>query len=373
MDFEQASGDYSTAVHSTGRKLFSGANAFRNLGVHNGFGVAEYRPCDKSGTGCSPDDLPDATYRDVTLCQFDEDGLVWQVCEKDSHDYIWPVYLDVRISALNSSGVMTPLIQVYPGFGDPANSNEFFVYGRFGIISFGGARSDISELRIEIRNVIMNNKAALTIPNFGTSVPDVNVIIDNNPSWNIVPPRDVHTTIGDWTRDLEQAGRNPIAGTQSTRRYGILYNDPDKYLDLVIIDPMYDVQGQWFLASSYGLLQEIPETARGTLQMMSNRGADITPLLSLYNPMVDNPETLFDPTICTDFAGAAHAAASVSDELLERYPGEEDDCRDDDVSECSWNRIWKRRLRVFNTGREDNFNGYDTKVYVLSAQFEPIR
>jgi hypothetical protein len=32
----------------------------------------------------------------------------------------------------------------------------------------------------------------------------------------------------------------------------------------------------------------------------------------------------------------------------------------------------KRRFRVFNTGTETSFNGYDEKIFALAAQFKPV-
>ncbi len=122
------------------------------------------------------------------------------------------------------------------------------------------------------------------------------------------------------------------------------------------------------MAASYGLLQTIPESARTYIYGASLSVADEQALLDAYNPRVDNTEALFDPELSSTF-GALFLAAEGTPEfrgldqelVCTQYP-----------SECTWERLWKRRLRVYNSGKEDMRSAaYADKIINLSQQMLP--
>ncbi|MCC6129410.1 MAG: hypothetical protein IT186_05740 [Acidobacteria bacterium] len=121
-------------------------------------------------------------------------------------------------------------------------------------------------------------------------------------------------------------------------------------------DPSFDIQGQWYAGASYGLLQLWPAKAVEVINRLpSGRRPE---MYSLYDPFVEPATKLFDPRVSVEFAAAADKYAV----LLETNEGEqaysfERACTMlqmggvDFPSNCSWLRLWERRLRDYNGGR----------------------
>ena len=82
---------------------------------------------------------------------------------------------------------------------------------------------------------------------------------------------------------------------------------------------------------------------------------------------VSNPERLFVPSTCIKLGAIMDAKADVTLErtgpLALAWDQEgialafEESCSAGRPSQCSWQRLWKRRLRTFNTGSEAGNDG----------------
>ena len=82
--------------------------------------------------------------------------------------------------------------------------------------------------------------------------------------------------------------------------------------------------------------------------------------------MTSNPSLLFNPATCVNLGAMMDADATVSDELGPALllmtnkngdQGFEQTCRTDYLTQCSWERVWERRLRVYNTGSQTGRDG----------------
>lgn len=127
---------------------------------------------------------------------------------------------------------------------------------------------------------------------------------------------------------------------------------------LMYEDPLFDVQGQWFASASYGLLQVIPESLRTTLYSGFSAGDRDVIRQQVFDPRGEysatrDPERLFDPSICIKLGVVMDAKADVTDELDETLVAGEVPCTVElRWSQCTWERAWKRRFRVFNGGSQ---------------------
>ena len=117
-------------------------------------------------------------------------------------------------------------------------------------------------------------------------------------------------------------------------------------------DGSFEVQGQWFAAASYGLFQIIPESANTCIR------SGIPPeqqaaVKAVYNPKTQPPDRLFNPDIAAQFGAIMDAMANVSGEKQTLDDYVEPGCSPgDQLTSCSWRRLWQRRFRVFNAGNE---------------------
>jgi hypothetical protein len=120
------------------------------------------------------------------------------------------------------------------------------------------------------------------------------------------------------------------------------------------LDGSFEVQGQWFGAASYGLYQVIPESARTAIFNLAAPQRDA--VLALYDPRRSSPAALFDPAIAARLGAMVDAMAVVRAEnhpVPLTKPELEPACVPADTpTTCSWERVWRRRFRVFNRGLE---------------------
>jgi hypothetical protein len=368
LDFESWTGDADSVVSDGQRHLFHAGKAGRNLGVGNGAGEAEYVPCDIAGIPCSSDDQPNTLFEPVQIVPVSggaTPGTVWRVVtDTDPAEPIDDLYLEVGITDWNDPNNPNHLVEKYPGQGEPSGPYEFKVNGREGTVTFGAPWTNTTKLSVYARRAIVNTRATNTVPSWGISVPTLATIIANNPPSNVLPPLALHETIADWA--IAQTS-NPIAGNQDTSRYGFTFAG-DAYWGLVKIDNLFRIQGQWYIAASYGLLQQIPESTRVSISRQPD--PQEATLLAVYDPRSDSPDVLFDPDVAILFGAlfVSDAAVTPESDPLAGEPA----CLGS-PTDCSWVRLWRRRLRTYNTGLErvDPGNDYDDRVFNFATQMSP--
>lgn len=83
-------------------------------------------------------------------------------------------------------------------------------------------------------------------------------------------------------------------------------------------------------------------------------------------------ERLFNPEVCVMLGAAMATRAKTSEE---RGPplATEPNCRIDYPSNCSFERQWKRRLRVYNAGTETAGWEYAEDIVLNSNRYVPQR
>jgi hypothetical protein len=172
------------------------------------------------------------------------------------------------------------------------------------------------------------------------------------------------TYVRDWVKARELEG-NPVPKNRLDR-YDKHF-EPAALCELLQLDPAFDVQGQWFAAASYGLMQIIPESLRTRVEGSAFDSAGRAAILAIYNPKTNTPEWLFHPETCIELGAVMDSTAVVAAErgdplvLLRDREGTpiayEETCPLDWPSQCSWQRLWKRRFRVYNTGSETGNDG----------------
>jgi hypothetical protein len=166
---------------------------------------------------------------------------------------------------------------------------------------------------------------------------------------------------------------NPIASSQEITKYSKTFTN-EFYFRLAQIDNSFDVQGQWFMSCSYGLLQQLPEGLRYFLTLVPEPLR--TTLTARYDPKSDSPEVLFDPANSVEFAAVWDGGILPrTSEMGSPVPGEPD-CSpyvNGNPNACTWERYWKRVLRMYNTGVDNRFSGYDIGTWALTPQFEPVK
>jgi hypothetical protein len=90
----------------------------------------------------------------------------------------------------------------------------------------------------------------------------------------------------------------------------------------------------------------------------------------IYDPLKDNPvEKLFDPGVCVPLDAQVLVLADVEPE------GNDKDCAAQ-KTQCTWERLWKRRLCVFNTGGQGGFAGectYSADLFLLVGRYTPVQ
>jgi hypothetical protein len=158
---------------------------------------------------------------------------------------------------------------------------------------------------------------------------------------------------------------NPIVSNQFTNRYSQTFGAAD-YRDLILIDPSYDIQKQWFISASFGLFQQMPESVRTALGRSAISSTLRTNLLSIYDPSNDSSATLFSPSISVEFAAFLMGNATLTAELSGPL-ALEDRCVivHNRPNQCTWKRFWRRALRAYNRGIEEDESWltYDEEVF----------
>jgi hypothetical protein len=382
-DFQYWTGDGSTAAHSAGRKMFDTFLAGPNLGINPTSGEEEeieYMPCETSpGTPCSPDDTPNPRQAFELLPSSPPPAVEWQLWWPPPGAVPLPdARLDVEIMDPVAGLTYTNVYRYDADHSSgPTQPSEFEVIGTSGTVTFGAPVADASPFVVTAVRAVPNLKLRSLVTNWGVSITDPEALMQLIHEQNatdrqlvILPPLDPYTTILQWANTPGLP--SPIASNQTITKYSKTFED-ELYFRLVRIDNSFDVQGQWFMACSYGLLQQLPEGLRNVLTMVPE--PLLTTLTTLYNPKTHSPQVLFDPSKSVEFAAVWDGAiVPLDEELIDPVSGEPD-CTpyvNGSPNACTWERYWKRVLRMYHAGSEFNFDGYDDAVWALTPQFEPV-
>ncbi len=396
-DFWHITGDYFTAAADNQRLFFHSGKALMNLGVDNGGTDAEYLPCEADPWGdllpCFQDPLgnpPLWESGDMTLDPSDPSGKTWLITEfGQPTQVIHPLFLEVTVRKHDGTNWID-LTQRFPGDPAPSSNMEYTVNAADGVVTFGGSWPDTTDLVASIRRIRVNTQPVSGVAGFGASIPDpaalISTILAHNPAANNVPPAGVTMTIGEWARQRATAGLpNPVPANSLIRYQGKKFDNALLW-QLMQVDPSFEIQGQWFAAASYGLFQVIPESVRMVLYGSGFSSSARSAILAVYDPRNDSPEKLFDPQVCAMFGALMDTKGKVHDEdlgpLVLRSDSNgnptlwETNCviHNDRFNECSWNRLWIRRLTVFNTGNETGGEqSYGNKVLAAAPNYSPIQ
>jgi hypothetical protein len=191
----------------------------------------------------------------------------------------------------------------------------------------------------------------------------------------IVPPATsgMQMTISAWARGRPLCDDRLV---QTISRYLIDFTK-DESCALLEEDPSFELQGQWYGGSSYGLLQVWPANAAFTLRYGVTDTARRSALRSLYDPLTEPGTKLFDPNVGVEFGAAADRAVNV---LVEGQLRDfEDVCpllqTAGPFNDCTWRRYWARRFAAFNAGSDGNsekYTNYGLWIVNHSDQFVPI-
>ena len=252
------------------------------------------------------------------------------------------------------------VIGVLPGIG-PVATIAMLLPSTFGLPPVG--QQVVSFRRVKVlRNLPPPGTFGSLIGDAQHQQDAVDKIRLKNPLAHVRPPASVSTTIRQWAI---QRGTNPLAGN-SLERWGETFWDSNLFT-LIKRDPSFEVQGQWFGAASYGLLQVIPETVQSLYRNRAALSAGDAEFLrnTYYDPMTQNPlGRLFDPANCVPMGAEILVRARVKTEDQDPDPA----CTHK-RNECTWRNIWSSRLCRFNTGGEGPCM-YGNRI-VFGADAEP--
>jgi hypothetical protein len=379
-DFESWVGDGTggSGVHDgTNRHLLNILKAGPTLGVDSNAGSIEFMPCESPiGTGCTSRDSPTMTSISAELRPIGAlPTATWELWDISAIPLSPIPFLYLRVDLTDS--VMGALPQVF--IGNPAAATmEYRVDGVASEVVFGSQLSSVSTLSISASSRTPNSLPTETIAAWGSAIPNPTALASQIRNENattldtvLLPPAVPATAIQTWTSGL---GTNPVAGTQSTNRYGEVFRGND-YYSLVLDDPSYDVQGQWFIAASFGLFQQKPESVRTAIYGPAIPSALRAALTTLYDPRTDSPAKLFEPAVSVEFSGLLLGNSNVRPELDPVVPPETA-CPGTPTmpNQCTWELFWKRKLRTYNLGSDAEFSWltYDEDVMSNLPIFVPI-
>ena len=366
QDFKLLVGDWHQTVDGGVRRLYSATAAFSKLGIRRGT-VAEFLPSQTAppdsltpGTASIPGQEPPA----IETFTFVADGSSTSYQVAGLNGDKMQLGVDVR----RPGAVLREFAQdlLADCAGDALTLSEFCVDGDAGTLRFG--LPPVGEQVVSFRRV----KVLRDVPppgDFGSLIggaAEQQAAIDKirlrNPPANVRPPASLSTTIRQWAI---QRGTNPLLNNK-LERWGELFSDSDLFT-LIKRDPSFEVQGQWFGAASYGLLQVIPETVQSLYRNRAALSAGDAEFLrnTYYDPMTQNPlGRLFDPANCVPMGAEILVRARVKTEDQDPDPA----CTHK-RNECTWRNIWSSRLCRFNTGGEGPCM-YGNRI-VFGADAEP--
>ena len=429
-DFAIATGDHKTVADNQRFLLHTGKALF-NLGINTPGGFATYLPCEMTTgsdpvvdnfqtTPCIPHPDPEPPPDQAPPVERKPPGFVLATLVPDAAD---PSGATWRIPNIDPSTTAIQLGVIISQGGDPLDGSGFTqIFGDaapatatqykvepetaagpppkvLGRITFGAPPQAAPTAAYRPRPTSSADTGAIS--GFGRSLSAdggptslANTIVANNPQCNALPPdgSNLTMTIREWRRRQDQSGcGNQLGDTNQTHRYYKDFQRGELWC-LLRDDPSFDVQGQWFASASYGLLQIIPESLRTNLARAGFDDDARTAITAIFDPTASNPALLFDPATCITLGAMMDASAVVAAERGDPLALAWDDhgnpvayeeaCPEDSPTKCSWERLWKRRLRVYNTGSQAGNDGrsvsgtlvtggYANDVIAKSAHYEP--
>lgn len=349
QDFKLLVGDWKDTVVGSVRWLYSPSASYSRLGIRRG-NAAEFLPSQTAppdsltpGTARIPGQEPPA----IETFTFTADGssTSYQVAGLNGDK------IQLGVDVRRPGAVLREFAQdlLADCAGDALTLSEFCVDGDAGSLRFG--LPPVGQQVVSFRRV----KVLRDLPppgDFGSLIggaAEQQAAIDRirlkNPLANVRPPASLSTTIRQWAI---QRGTNPLLNND-LERWGELFSDSDLFT-LIKRDPSFEVQGQWFGAASYGLLQLLPETVQTLYRNRAALSSGDAEFLrnTYYDPMTQNPlGRLFDPTNCVPMGAEILVRARVITEDQDPDPA----CTHK-RNECTWRNIWSSRLCRFNTGGE---------------------
>ena len=416
LDFKVATGDHGTVVDGQ-RYLFHTGKALFNLGIDNE-AMVSYLPCEKTGDGTDttangdpyhdglqtepcldatpPEAPPDFVVTALEPYPGDETGSVWRIPNLDPAAVL---QVGVKITQGSDPWASEGFTQAFDHEPIPGSCAEYKVDAEtdagaipaknLGRITFGGPLQVTANALYRVRPVV-----ARQVPGdigFGRSFGEAPSAIELNnlvrhlnpyksslPDTKMVPPANLQTTIREWRRQwalADPTDTTPLADSNLMRRY-FTWLTKTKIWGMMLNDPSFDVQGQWFASASYGLLQQVPESLRTKLYSVGFLPADrLCIRQQVFDPLgefadVRNPQLLFNPKTCVKLGAMEDQKASVSEEVGAPLTGEAG-CPPRET-QCTWERVWKRRFRVYNAGAETKDDGgYGDKIVFRSQQYLP--
>jgi hypothetical protein len=350
-DFKMLGGDWSNTVSGGTRRLLDPQQAFFRLGATKA-GPVEYLPCEKSdGSACIEAEPPPSWSEPVEL-EGVSDAVFRIPLAQGTLIQLW-----VRVD--------TPagLTQDFDG---PCASmslatETYCVDADAHTVRFGLAPASTPIARYRVVEPVTKPPDA----QFGSLISVPSAVIDDicrfNPPGNIVPcdpstgaALDPTITIRQWARLMPH--RDFLTDGHTLQRYnresaGDGFKN-EELEALVRNDPSFEVQAQWFAASSYGVMQMIPHDFQTVLLPRVPPEEQEHIKRDYYDPMRHSPaDRLFDPDVCVPMGALFDASVelqfaevqnSTCDKLLEH------------VNQCTWINLWKHRFCKYNIGREDD-------------------
>ncbi|MCC6132115.1 MAG: hypothetical protein IT186_19510, partial [Acidobacteria bacterium] len=343
FDFLYLTGDGDIVRNGTTRKLLANEHPFKTNGILATSGGVETLP----SNGVDPPETPEevmVTPEPVGTPPFRQYRIPASAAPPPTY---WKVDLLDGYAGMRYE-------QVDPGFAGELAPRQFRFDARAGTIVLGDSPQHPELLTLFYRPFRRMTRAAT--PGFGgslASAPSTAEIVAKCPTCDILPPEASQSTISAWAASRTSASHTL---TQRIRRYGRDY-PPGLGWNLMKEDPSFDIQGQWYAGASYGLLQLWPAKAVEVINRLpSGRRPE---MYSLYDPFVEPATKLFDPRVSVEFAAAADKYANLDRPKEDQppYPFERV-CAMAEMggvifpNDCSWLRLWERRLRDYNGGRD---------------------
>ncbi|MCC6128745.1 MAG: hypothetical protein IT186_02355 [Acidobacteria bacterium] len=385
VDFKSLTGDRYTAVVGAGptnemgatRHLLEPTEGFFNLGIRTLEQDVRYLPCETSTPRTGPDGEPtSACIAGQTPTPLETNVPVTMTSATTGSISLQPgefLYADVKVYPTGGDPLQSPFIQIVPFVIGPWPGTSYTVDIATGILTFTAPQA--GSLAASLRRLHPGQQPyqASPIAAFGSSISnladDIRTILSHN-NGSAVPPLNPAMTIRQWSLD----GRgNAIAASNCMSRYDWGNQCGANLWWIVQHDGAFEVPGQWLAASSYGLLQIIPNSLNDKLKSSALAGSAAHIRTNVYNPGCgldtscaanNNPVAkLFNPSICVPLASLMDATSNARIEgaaplALDDPPGNqvtEPYCVGDptpSLGQCTWERVWKRRFRVFNGGSQ---------------------
>jgi hypothetical protein len=374
-DFKQLSGDWDTAPREPGtvedgvRRLLDRTFAYFRLGQTRSDATIQYLPCVTAGGAACIASEPLPVWEPSSVVPTSTQNVFGMLGVGSDQ-----IRIRLAVNVFTPPGTPEFLQNFIAdcAAGAPIAENEYCVAADAGTIRFGSPPA--TPISAQFKRL---GDVTTTATGFGELIANdldasIKLVCDNNDVKSSVPcdagksALSKNTTIRQWAK--ARAPFNPIADTNSLTRYGLPFSGSSLFA-LIKNDPSFEVQTNWFASASYGIMQLVPDDLRDKISRLVP--ADQRQRLwDLYDPFGHNPvDRLFDPTKSVKFGALEDIFVTVAQE------------RDDSscavkFTQCTWDRLWARRLCVFNIGspnseRRENGCPYSDEILERAPGFAP--